>query len=409
MIEDCKNITSEAPIEEVWKLLRFFRDVEFTSKRHCHILGISQETYKRYKSNIDKQAKQIGYCIRQAEEYFKASSKVGIATRPNLLYYGAVSLSRALILLKRTGDYSFDALRLNNKHNHHGLELAKFFKSNSFNAGVEDFFNLLQCSCYTKVEQGNYILWGNFPLFYQCLVPNAVKLNQKVFISNKSTYIQESSAFNVTDLLRIDVSNNNSFNSLDILKSLPDMYFQLKEIGISPNLCQGNLSSNVQVFYKNNEQGKEEFDRQEVNYIFTLDSITQAQKSYIIDFYKQQSNLINVVDDYGSNICLEISKTLYSLNDKTSTYIPDIVDSINHQLFYILYPENYLPEPAAYFVLLFCLGMLCRYYPDIWLKIIDENVQVTEVTDSLLNFIYRKFPNLILDQMTYTKHCIHLQ
>ncbi len=43
-----------------------------------------------------------------------------------------------------------------------------------------------------------------------------------------------------------------------------------------------------------------------------------------------------------------------------------------------------------------------------WMRAIDENVQIAELTDSLLDMIHRKFPNLILDQMTWVKHYVHL-
>jgi hypothetical protein len=59
-------------------------------------------------------------------------------------------------------------------------------------------------------------------------------------------------------------------------------------------------------------------------------------------------------------------------------------------------------------MLLYNLRMLSNYYPDIWMKTIDQNVQIVEVVDTFLNIVYRKFPNLILDQMTGTKHVIHL-
>jgi len=71
-------------------------------------------------------------------------------------------------------------------------------------------------------------------------------------------------------------------------------------------------------------------------------------------------------------------------------------------------PDTYLSEPAAYFIVLYCLGMLSRYYPDVWMKAIDKSVQIGELVDTFLNAAYRKFPNLMLDQMTEIKHFIHL-
>jgi len=55
---------------------------------------------------------------------------------------------------------------------------------------------------------------------------------------------------------------------------------------------------------------------------------------------------------------------------------------------------------------LFCFSMLSRYYPDIWMKTIDSNVRAAELVNEFLNVAYRKMPNLILDQLTLTRHNI---
>src|SRR6476620_6384134 len=120
MISSVRNIASNNPGAEVWKYLRLFLNPERTAKR---IREIHKIEHGKHVKNIEKQAIQIAHCIRQAEEYFTASSDVGLATRPLLLYYGAVALSRALILLKKDGTYSLDGMRKAKKHRHHGLVL----------------------------------------------------------------------------------------------------------------------------------------------------------------------------------------------------------------------------------------------------------------------------------------------
>src|SRR5439155_26631672 len=65
--------------------------------------------------------------------------------------------------------------------------------------------------------------------------------------------------------------------------------------------------------------------------------------------------------------------------------------------------SDLLPEPANLLIVLFCLSMLARYYPDIWIRAIDTSPRIADLTDSLLNIVYRKFSNLILDQLTWTK------
>jgi len=118
MITRLKDTTSEDPNEYVWKNLRYFQD----AKRVAEQIADYHQADKG-EPNLRKQATQLGYCIRQAEEYFRASSQVGLATRPTLLYYGAASLTKALVLLRLDGNHSFDALRKSKKHQHHGLDL----------------------------------------------------------------------------------------------------------------------------------------------------------------------------------------------------------------------------------------------------------------------------------------------
>jgi len=75
----------------------------------------------KHRENVRKQAAQIRYCLIQAREYFAAAATVTLATKPNLLYYGTMSLALAEILFKQTGDSSLDKARAENRH--HGLTM----------------------------------------------------------------------------------------------------------------------------------------------------------------------------------------------------------------------------------------------------------------------------------------------
>ncbi len=431
MIENYKNITSGNPIGQIWKYLRFFLDVTSVSKRIRRIHAIPDG---KFDSNVKKQARQIGYCVRQAEEYFQASSQVGLATRPTLIYYGAVSLSRALILLRQDGSHSFDAFRKSHKHNHHGLDLDRGVAATARPIdGPEAFFNSLQCKLHTKDESlqsegrpdgsaekppvkttkttnpcEKIIPWGNFPLFYSSLVPCASLIDEEVRDRRQSTFIKGARSYMCADLLPLASLIPKRFDALAILKTLPDMYFALKEFGIEPDLCRGSSKLSILVDYKKDDQGEKQLEKTKEEYHFFIDGVSPNQKEHFLTHYRKNNPSINLQADLGRNIYLRLIEE-HSPTEKSSThYLPDIVDDISGQKFYIVQPEQYLPEPAGDLVLLYCLGMLSRYYPDIWIKVIDENVQIAELTDSLLNIIYRKLPDLILDQMTWTKHYVHL-
>jgi hypothetical protein len=115
-----------------------------------------------------------------------------------------------------------------------------------------------------------------------------------------------------------------------------------------------------------------------------------------------------VVSDGGRSLVMRLMRDVAEEADE-GMYAPDIVDSVTGRHFYIVDPPGYMAEPAAHLCLLFCFGMLARYYPDVWMGVLDENVLVAELIGTVLDTIERKFPALVLDQMTGIKHYVELQ
>jgi hypothetical protein len=407
MITSYKEITTDSPTKEIWKHLRYFLDVKAVDIK---IRNYHKVPDGKYTSDTKKQARQISYSIRQAEEFFIASSQVGIPTRPLLLYYGAVSLSRALLMIRKDGNYCYDSLRKKKKHNHHGLVLCKKCVSELASPrDIASFLKAIRFKIYMKKDSsGGEEPWGSFPLFYSCLVPGEFTLKQTIKDSGKTTYIETTTTQTTTDKLAMDVISQREFNALDLMKTLPDMFYTLNDMSIPTTLCRGNVESRIIKSYKKNPDGKEEPEKYIETFNFFLDGITQVQKKKLLDFYAKVSPNIKTIADYGANIHLQMLREDFPGESPTSYYAPDIVEDSNCTKFYILEPVDYLPEPATYLALLFCFGMLSRYYPDIWMKIIDENVLILEAIDTFLNFAYRKYPALILDQMTHVRHNIHV-
>jgi hypothetical protein len=401
-IQGVKDITSENPVKQIWKFLRSFIDFQYVAEEISRIQDVPKN------KNVVKQARQIGYCIRQAEEYFQASAQVGLPTRPLLLYYGAVSLSRALILLKRDGDHSFDRLYKTKKHHHHGLNLVGDVYATEGNKAV-DFFSTLECQLHTNNNEP----WGNFPLFYRTLIPDAFFLQsqrkrQRANAGRDSFFLELKEHLLCPTLPEIETFISMRFNSLELLKSLPDMFYTLTEMNIRPYLCRGNVKSESVLHYDDTAEEKgEQLVRIQYVYDFFMNGILETNKIDLVNLYAQHNPLIKVQADLGSNVHLHLE--LENILELVEPYfLPDMVDDINGEKFFILYPDQYTSESATFFVILFCLGMLSRYNPDVWMKAIDMNVQIAELTDSFLNLAYRKFPNLILNQMTSTKHFVHL-
>jgi uncharacterized protein (DUF433 family) len=410
------EITSENPSAEVWKYLRFLLDRSSTAQtiRAIHDIPVNVQT-----KNINKQAEQIGFCLRQAEQYFIASTQVGLATRPVLLYYGAVSLSQALILLKMDGTYSLDARRREPRHNHHGLELGRGIAESAAHAtNPRAFLEKVECFCHCRESHP----WGHFGLFYRSLVPSATTIHTEIYVTGKRSLLEQEYSTNAPELLSLDSIATRRFNAWEIFKGLPDLYFSLRELGVASNLCRGNVKRRIvhSVSPKPLNQGdgdptpssRQDAASYRVEYqdSFFLDAILPEQKEAFIKFYSRKNPRLKIVDDYGPNMHLSLTvegKDEQAINRQMG-YYPDITEDLTGRKYYIINPDNYLPEPAAILALLFCFSMLCRYYPDVWMRNIDGNVRFAELMNVFLNTAYRKFPNLILDQLTLTKHNVHI-
>jgi len=238
-IRSVRDIAAEKPSVEVWKYLRFFLDVPATAEMIHQLHGVPAGTHTK---NITKQAQQIGFCIRQAEQYFMASAQVGLPTRPVLLYYGALGLSQALILLKKDGTFSLDARRKDRRHNHHGLELKRGFADDAVHTETpQGFLEKVECYCHSH----NGAPWGHFPLFYKSLAPPATTTRAEIFITGKSGSLLRDYPLNCADLPTLDSIAGRRLNAWELLKGLPDLHFSLAELGTWSNLCRGNMKRQI--------------------------------------------------------------------------------------------------------------------------------------------------------------------
>lgn len=393
-------LIAENPVRQLWQMLRLYLDVAWVEGevRRIHKLGVNEQ-----RRNIAKQATQIGYCIRQAQEYWDASAGVGLATRPLLLYYGATSLSQALYLLKLDGSNSLDGQRRATKHNHHGLELARGAAGAIRpDAPLEAFFESLQATVYTKAvtpgaaEEG----WGQFSLFYNSLLESeCVSVPTHETVGSFASSVRGRLALPSIPKQPLAAVAGRPLKGYCLLNNLPDLYNLLSELGhatgLSPGSCQRNVFSS----------GPTDAMFLSGHLNFDLEGLDEDRSS-LVKRYQQANPAIAVRERQHRYMHLWLEVKQRPGHQESMGQLPEMTTDTHGQLFYILRPNEWLAEPAAHFALLFCLGMLARYYPDVWMAVIDKNARVAEVTDAFLNVAYRKFPNLILDQMRGRLHVI---
>jgi hypothetical protein len=110
-----RTVRTANPQAFAWAGLRKFQNVDLITDELMKI----HRVLPKWRDDVKKQAQQLRYCIAQAREYFAAAQVVSLATKPNLLYYGTMSLALAEILFKQNGESSLDKAR--SEHRHHGL------------------------------------------------------------------------------------------------------------------------------------------------------------------------------------------------------------------------------------------------------------------------------------------------
>jgi hypothetical protein len=237
-------------------------------------------------------------------------------------------------------------------------------------------------------------------------VPTACSVYEEVIMDNSKISFTKKKTINCSDLKCIDDIKEMKFRIMDLIKVLPDIYLFLKELYIEPEIYRGQVERRARFNYDIDENGQTILNKILVNNQIYINEISHSRQNTIIDLYEKMNPEIKLINRTDNTMAFELVTEGNEKEHKTY-YFPDTVDDLYDTKYFIGRPAEYIIEPAAHFIILFCLGMICRYYPDIWMKAIDQNVRIVELSDTLLGILYRKFPNLMLDQMPGIKYYIH--
>lgn len=102
--------------KDAWKILSLLTSSHNVKRLLCGDVYSGRVRWPRTTAGIGISSTQIAACIRNAREYFIPSNLVTLNISPLLIYYGALSLAKAMILSSRK-QASLDSFR------HHGLSM----------------------------------------------------------------------------------------------------------------------------------------------------------------------------------------------------------------------------------------------------------------------------------------------
>jgi hypothetical protein len=408
-------------------MLRLYHDEAMVSQRIREIHTVPE---KAHRQDILKQARQIGFCLKQAEEYFRAAESATLATRPTLLYYGVVSLSRALVLLRQDGTKSLDYVRRERVHAHHGLEIDREPIERLGRAcSLPDFLTSLACRCHiprrkgysgvrnpppsppvgqSQEEQGaTKLACGHFSLLYQSLMPASVVVEERVVNEAVSGIIDEVTkvCYPSPRLIPIAEVSKRRFDAFDLVTCLAELGDLLPTFDIEPRVCRASVAKTTEIFTNPRTGRLEDPIPYRVLYRFVVELHWTHQRELMETVCSKFSGL-KAVGTVGGKLfyLLPHSGKGPCYGAPSEVAFPDMIADIHGRPYFLARPDSYIPEGASYLIVLFLLGMLSRYYPDKWGAALSQSVQIAEFTDTLLNLTARKYPNIILDQMTGWMH-----
>lgn len=329
------RIRTEEPYRKMWDTFVFFEN-EQTANRFLRTqyekLNLSDPQRSAYKAT----AKLI-YGIKQAREYYRAAESCDIMTKPLLLYYGMMSLTRAYIAA-RDPDYPTTTSVLK-----HGLSTRKL-KRDSYQF-VDDEIRVQ--------KDGLFVVLHN--MLGGCMFAD----RQRIVIK-------------------------------DLLSFIPELSPGFEQLYGPPSVCEiEERTSDKQILWDlprwilhSRGYTRDEF----LNLLNRTHNQTQIQAEGPV-FYLTDVDPPGRIHILHSSPVNEHPLQIHDLSGKA----------------YLRYPiENdaLIPEISLHFMVMFVLGMLCRYETERWGEmILGFSSQDVYIINEFLNLSMRKFPNLILNEL----------
>ena len=192
------------------------------------------------------------------------------------------------------------------------------------------------------------------------------------------------------------------FDLLTMFEFLPDMVQQFFNNGIISNLCLGEAKwFEYESHLSDESKGSSQNNYQE--FYFSIDRLSSEKKEYFERRYLQ-NKAVQKIGKYPENI----SFIYDSREESDGNYFPDMIQDLFGRIYFIYNVEEYIQELANLYICFFCTGMFCRYHPDYWMYWIEKNVSFKHLMETLCSIAIRKFPNLILNQLTQCINYFHL-
>jgi hypothetical protein len=333
------RIPTEQPYRKLWDMFVYFENEQTVSQflRRCY----EEQAFEGINRLVYQATPKFLFSIKQAREYYKAAEHCDILTKPLLLYYGMMALSKALITTKNP-DYPSTTSVLR-----HGLSTRKL-----------------------KRDQYQFA-------------------DDEVRVQSDGIFNELHRALNGPPF-----EKQHRFLMKELLSVIPELMPAYERLYGPARVCSIDMSTDQthcfwhvpRAFVSGGGRTREEF----------VDDLNRhagdSARFYSPPSGHEEAGILRV----GAKGEHELHPLLlFDISGRAHLRHPHEGDLV-------------IPEISLQFMIMFVLGMLCRYETERWGEMILTFASHDYfLINEFLNVSMRKFPNLILDALLGERHIFY--
>ena len=340
---------TENPISEIWKQLKFI-----SYRENCRNLLIGKISSGRSlifdaaDASLERKVIEVSMCIQQGIEYFCAANQVTLNTSPLLVYYGMLSLAKAVIVANANNLFIDDI-------EYHGLsakpnnEMLKEFRRNKSNWCIENEFAIVNGGVFNELNN--------------VLAPDSVLPTKSIIrVKDCLSCIPE-----IKELYEKYYGEHaNSF----------DMYDELRQCQRDPSKIEFAVGpgENSEILFKYVPEIADNFNH-------------YTEKMHgIAPYFCSKNNMAKESIDYFANYCSCVGGRYFLCGLKYE---------LNGHI-----EKKIIDQALIDYILLFILGEQVRYHQDFWGEMVQgEKSGTLGLLDVYLDIVKRRYPNEILNKL----------
>jgi hypothetical protein len=343
---------TDNPYKEMWNQLKVLA-IE-TNVRHLLTGHLPSERPSIYPQgqNVNRKARQIAMTVAQAADYFDAAEQVSIATSPLLLFYGMLSLAKALIVANQVDTFLEDI-------SYHGLHTRT----------TASVLHGSSVATYAENPAG----W-NLPDEYAITAGGVFREFSQVV---QGFSLPDVTVFRLRDLFSVCAEMSKMF----------ERHFR------SPSRCV--------YFYTCQEDSQEQY---------RLRLEFQRETQHVVERIPQLANDFTVRQGSHGSVVFESNPNISEWPEYLGRYNPPvggkyIIGGTPYETHTTeqgrpapIRGERYLDPAVVDYAAVFILGNCVRYKQDLWRRaMLGEESGILSLMEIYLGVVRRRFPNFILN------------